>query len=71
MTMQTTPKALDYAVQITMDRPEAGGVSGAKLEEAKSWKKVAVEAEVVDLVCDATIALPIIVASLLSKKLQN
>lgn len=71
MTMQTTPKALDYAVQITMDRPESGGVSGAKLEEAKSWKKVAVEAEVADLICDATIALPIIVASLLSKKLQN
>ena len=67
MAMQTTPRALNYAVQITMDRPEAGGVSGAKLEEAKSWKKVAKDAEVADLICDATIALPIIVANLLNK----
>ena len=68
MAMQTTPKALNYVVQITMDRPESGGVSGASLEEAKSWKKVAVNAKTVDLICDATIALPIIISSLLSRK---
>lgn len=68
MAMQTTPRALNYVVQITMDRPEFGGVSGASLEEAKSWKKVAVDAETVDLICDATIALPIIVSSLLGRK---
>ncbi len=67
MAMQTTPNALNYAVQITTDRPEAGGVSGASLEEAKSWKKVAVDAEVADVICDATIALPLIVAALLTK----
>ena len=30
---------LDAAIQITMDRPEAGSLGGAPLEEAKSWAK--------------------------------
>jgi len=71
MAVQAADRALDYVVQITTDRPEFGGVSGASLEEAKSWGKVAVNAKTVDLVCDATIALPIIVSSLLSRKKSN
>ncbi len=64
LTMQVTSQGLDYAIQITTDRPEPGGVSGASLQEAKSWKKVNPESEyVVDVICDATIALPIILAS--------
>ncbi|MHA1301629.1 MAG: deoxyhypusine synthase [Candidatus Helarchaeota archaeon] len=64
LAMQVTSKGLDYAIQITTDRPEPGGVSGASLQEAKSWKKVNPESEqVVDVICDATIALPIILAS--------
>lgn len=62
---QVTGKGLNYGVQITMDRPEHGGVSGAPLQEAKSWGKLAGDAESTTLICDATIALPIIVASLL------
>ncbi|MHA1378736.1 MAG: deoxyhypusine synthase [Candidatus Helarchaeota archaeon] len=65
LAMQVTSKGLDYAIQITTDRPEPGGVSGASLQEAKSWKKVNPESEqVVDVMCDATIALPIILASI-------
>lgn len=65
LAMQVTSKGLDYAIQITMDRPEPGGVSGASLQEAKSWKKVdPASDQVVDVICDATIALPILIAGL-------
>lgn len=67
MAMQISPRSLNYAIQITLDRPEGGGVSGAKLEEAKSWRKVAPDAKIVDVICDATIALPIIVAGVLDR----
>jgi len=63
--MQVSGKSLDYAIQITMDRPEHGGLSGAPLREAKSWKKISAKANIVDVICDATIAWPIIVGSLL------
>lgn len=58
-------KELKYAIQVTMDRPEHGGVSGAPLEEAKSWKKVSADAMITDVICDVTLAFPIIVAALL------
>jgi deoxyhypusine synthase len=64
MAMQVTSKGLDYAIQITMDRPEPGGVSGASLQEAVSWKKVDAKAERVDVICDATIALPIMLGAI-------
>jgi len=47
-----------------MDRPEHGGSSGAELREGKSWGKLKFKAKYVDVICDFTIALPIIVASL-------
>ena len=50
----------EYGVQITTDRTEPGGSSGAPLEEGKSWGKLKKEAEFVDVFCDATIALPLI-----------
>jgi deoxyhypusine synthase len=53
-----------YVVQITTDRPEFGGLSGATLEEAKSWGKVGENSKVCCVYCDATIALPIIVSAL-------
>ena len=57
-------KGADYGVQITMDRPEHGGSSGAELKEGKSWGKLKFKAKYVDVICDFTIALPIIVAAL-------
>jgi len=60
----TADRPLSYAVQITMDRPEHGGLSGAKLEEAVSWRKLLPGAKKADLICDASIALPLLVAGL-------
>jgi len=66
--MQASGKELDYAIQITLDRPEHGGVSGAPLKEAKSWKKVSAKGLVTDVISDVTLAFPIIVAALLDYK---
>jgi deoxyhypusine synthase len=63
--MLLIPKGLDFAIQLTMDRPETGGLSGATLDEAKSWGKIGEHAETVTVYSDATITLPILVASAL------
>ena len=57
-------KGANYGIQITTDRPEAGGSSGAPLKEGISWGKLQYDAEFVDVSCDATIALPLIYASI-------
>lgn len=62
---QIAGKALDYAIQITMDRPEHGGVSGASISEAISWGKVNEKALTANIICDATIALPLLIASII------
>ncbi|MHA1336875.1 MAG: deoxyhypusine synthase family protein [Promethearchaeota archaeon] len=58
--LQFCPNSAKYAIQITMDRPEPGGLSGATLTEAISWGKVNERAEFSTIISDATIALPII-----------
>jgi len=58
----TFREGVDCAVQITMDRPEPGGLSGATLKEAISWGKVKPEGREVTVICDVTIAFPLIVA---------
>ncbi len=65
--MIVTPKSFDYAIQLTTDSPEAGGLSGATLSEAKSWGKVAERAREVTVYGDATILLPIIVAAVIER----
>jgi deoxyhypusine synthase len=60
-------KALDYAIVITMDRPETGGLSGATLTEAISWGKVKTEADKVMVIGDALIIFPIIVAAVVER----
>lgn len=61
----TFREGVDAAVQITMDRPEPGGLSGASLEEAISWSKVKPKGRAVTVICDVTIAFPMIVAAAL------
>jgi deoxyhypusine synthase len=56
-------KGADYGIQITTDRAESGGSSGAPLREGISWGKMNPNANFVDVFCDATIALPLIYAS--------
>jgi len=63
----TFREGVDCAIQITMDRPEPGGLSGASLEEAISWSKVKPESKAVTVICDATIAFPLIVAAAMEK----
>jgi len=63
----TFREGVDLAVQITMDRPEPGGLSGASLEEAISWGKIKPEGKAVTVICDATIAFPIIIAAALDR----
>ncbi len=57
-------KGSDYGIQITTDRAEPGGSSGAPLKEGISWGKMKGDANFVDVFCDATIALPLIYASI-------
>ncbi len=60
-------KGMDYAVVITMDRPETGGLSGSTLRETVSWGKVKGEADKVMVIGDALIIFPIIVASVVER----
>ena len=60
-------KGLDYAVVITMDRPETGGLSGSTLRETVSWGKVKSEADKGMVIGDALIIFPIIVASVVER----
>jgi deoxyhypusine synthase len=61
-TMLVTPGAYDLAVQVTMDPPRTGGLSGATLDEARSWGKLEPDARNVSVYADATVAVPLIVA---------
>jgi deoxyhypusine synthase len=54
----------EYGIQITMDEPDWGGLSGCTFEEAQSWRKMAADATFVTVRAEATIALPIIVSAL-------
>lgn len=58
-----TKSGIDYAVVITMDRPETGGLSGSTLEETVSWGKLKGQADKTMVIGDATIVFPIMVAS--------
>jgi deoxyhypusine synthase len=62
-TMLTVPRAYDYAVQLTMDPPRTGGLSGATLDEARSWGKLESDARSVSVYADATITFPFLVAA--------
>jgi len=52
-----------YAIQVTTDSPQWGGLSGCTLEESISWGKVSPHARMATVHADATIALPLLVAA--------
>lgn len=58
---------LDAAIQITMDRPEAGSLGGAPLEEAKSWAKARCGSSLASVVGDVTVIFPLIYAAALDR----
>jgi deoxyhypusine synthase len=65
--MLMTPNGFNYAVQLTGDRPDLGGLSGATLDEARSWGKITEEAQAVTVYGDATITLPVLVAAVMER----
>ncbi len=56
-------RGLDYAVVVTMDRPETGGLSGSTLQETISWGKMKGEADNVMVIGDIMVVFPIMAAS--------
>ncbi len=57
----------DYIIQITDARPDTGGLSGATLQEGKSWGKVQdAHSGMITVYADSTIAFPIIAAYVLA-----
>ncbi|MGQ9718810.1 MAG: deoxyhypusine synthase family protein [Nitrososphaerales archaeon] len=60
-------RKLNYVVQITLDRPETGGLSGATLDEAVSWGKIDKDARKAVVVSEITLAFPMLVAALLER----
>jgi deoxyhypusine synthase len=54
-----------YAIQITTDSPQWGGLSGCTFEEAVSWGKITKnDSDKTVCYCDATIAMPLIAHAL-------
>lgn len=59
----------DYIIQITDARPDTGGLSGATLQEGKSWGKIQdAHSGVVTVYADTTIAFPILALYVLSNQ---
>ena len=56
-------KGLDYAIVITLDRPETGGLSGSTLEETVSWGKMKGQADHAMVIGEALMVFPFLVAS--------
>jgi deoxyhypusine synthase len=53
-----------YGIQVTMDQPQWGGLSGCTFEEAQSWRKISPDAQFVTVYAEATIGMPLIVSAL-------
>ena len=53
-----------YGIQVTMDQPQWGGLSGCTFEEAQSWRKISPDAQFITVYAEATIGMPLIVSAL-------
>jgi deoxyhypusine synthase len=60
-------KGLDYAIVITLDRPETGGLSGSTLDETVSWGKMKGSADHVMVIGEALMVFPFVVASVMER----
>lgn len=54
----------EYAIQLTTDHPQFGGLSGCTFSEAQSWGKIARHARMAQCFCDVTIGLPLLAQGL-------
>jgi len=62
-----TKSGIDYAVVITMDRPETGGLSGSTLEETVSWGKLKGQADKTMIIGEAMMVFPMMAASVIER----
>jgi len=62
-----TKSGIDYAVVITMDRPETGGLSGSTLEETVSWGKLKGQSDKTMVIGEAMMVFPMMVASVIER----
>ncbi len=60
-------EGLDYAVYITTAPEWDGSLSGARMREAVSWKKIKERAKYVTVEGDATVLLPLIIGALIER----
>ena len=58
---------VDAAIQITLDRPDGGGASGAPLEEAISWGKIKGHQMLATVLGDATVMFPLLTLAALER----
>jgi deoxyhypusine synthase len=58
----------NYAIQLTMDMPVWGALSGCTFKEAQSWGKIAKDADHVQAHVDITVGLPLLTTALLQKR---
>ncbi len=54
-----------YAIQITTDTPQWGGLSGCTFEEAQSWGKIHREADKIQITIESTVGMPLLVGAVL------
>ncbi|MDR3101637.1 MAG: deoxyhypusine synthase [Methanocalculaceae archaeon] len=69
--MLMTQNGFSSVIQLTGDRPDLGGLSGATLDEAKSWGKIGEGGVGVTVYGDATITLPILAVATLERLEQK
>ncbi len=67
MTGATERHGYDRTVRIFTDSPSWGGLSGCTVSESVSWGKYSEHAITAEVQCDATIALPLLVAGLFER----
>ncbi len=67
MTAATERHGYDRTVRIYTDSPSWGGLSGCTISESVSWGKYTENAIAAEVQCDATIALPLLVAGLFER----
>ena len=66
--LQVNHGGLNYIIQLTDARPDTGGLSGATLQEGKSWGKVKTShTNLVTVYGDASISFPLLCAYVISK----
>ncbi|NLI74560.1 MAG: deoxyhypusine synthase family protein [Euryarchaeota archaeon] len=68
-TMEQPKGGHSYAVQITVDTPQWGGLSGCTFEEAQSWGKINPDARTAVAYVEASIGLSLMVSYILQKDL--